>query len=158
MATLPPLLEDGAEPELKPPEVPVEVEEPEELVPEPDPDCDAAPEPDVAEPDCDAAEPDCDVAVPAEVDALAVCVEPGSRAARAPAATTLPMATVVVAERTLARPRSLAATAWPTVYRCELFMHPILRSGIARALDEASAFVLRSCRAVLPGRLPTREG
>ena len=49
-----------------------------------------------------------------ELDPLDVLVfvEPGRARASAPAVTTLAMVTAVVVDRTLARPRSLAATAW----------------------------------------------
>ena len=47
-----------------------------------------------------------------DVAASALWVDPGRTSATAPAATTLARLTAVVAERTLARPRSLAVTAW----------------------------------------------
>ena len=120
----PPELAIGVEPELKPPELepefvelepvdpePVELEpvdpEPVELEPvEPEP-----VEPELAEPEL--AE---ELGEPAEVepellDALVLCAEPGRVRASAPAVTTLAMVTAVVADRTLARPRSLAAWA-----------------------------------------------
>ena len=120
----PPELAIGVEPELKPPELepefvelepvdpePVELDpvEPELVEPEPV-------EPELAEPDL--AEPELaeELGEPAEVepellDALVLCVEPGRVRASAPAVTTLAMVTAVVADRTLARPRSLAAWA-----------------------------------------------
>jgi hypothetical protein len=108
---LPPELEDGEEPELRPPELeleldPVEVElDPVEVEPE-------LVEPELAEPEL--AEPedvDPEELEPAEVDALAVCADPGRTRATAPAAATLATVTAVVADLTLLRPRSLAAMA-----------------------------------------------
>ena len=120
----PPELAIGVEPELKPPELepefvelepvdpePVELEpvdpEPVELDPvEPEPVAPELAEPELAE----------ELGEPAEVepellDALVLCAEPGRVRASAPAVTTLAMVTAVVADRTLARPRSLAAWA-----------------------------------------------
>ena len=120
----PPELAIGVEPELKPPELepefvelepvdpePVELEpvdpEPVELEPvEPEPVAPELAEPELAE----------ELGEPAEVepellDALVLCAEPGRVRASAPAVTTLAMVTAVVADRTLARPRSLAAWA-----------------------------------------------
>jgi hypothetical protein len=140
VATLPPELADGAEPELKPPEFCelelLEEPAPEEPAPEPaeekpDPDEDAELDPDV---------PDCEAAV--------LCAAPGSTRATAPAVTTLAIVTAVVADRTLARPRSRAAMAWRTVYRCALLISPILRSRAARAMHEASRFALSPAVAV----------
>ena len=129
MAWLPPELAVGVEPELKPPELEpefVELEpvepEPVELDPvEPEP-VELEPvelepvEPELAEPEL--AEPELaeELGEPAEVepellDALVLCAEPGRVTASAPAVTTLAMVTAVVADRTLARPRSLAAWA-----------------------------------------------
>jgi hypothetical protein len=112
-----PELEDGEEPELRPLELeleldPVEVEpelvEPELLELEPE-----LVEPELLEPEL--VEPELlepDLAAPEEVDALAVCVDPGRTRATAPAATTLATVTAAVADLTLPRPRSLAAMAW----------------------------------------------
>jgi hypothetical protein len=134
----PPELAIGVEPELKPPELepefvelepvepePVELEpvEPEPMEPEPvelDP-----VEPELAEPEL--AE---ELGEPAEVepellDALVLCAEPGRVRASAPAVTTLAMVTVVVADRTLARPRSLAA--WAS--RIPLYRRALLMSS-----------------------------
>lgn len=134
----PPELETGEEPALKPPEFEelepefVELEpefaelEPEEPDPvEPDP-----VEPELVEPELMPDEPELvpdepelvpdepeladeefDDAEPELLDALALCVEPGRTRASAPAVTTLAMVTAVVVDRTLARPRSLAAWA-----------------------------------------------
>jgi hypothetical protein len=120
-----PELEDGEEPELRPLELeleldPVEVEpelvepelvEPELLEPE-------LVEPELLEPELvepELVEPELvepELVAPEEVDALAVCVDPGRTRATAPAATTLATVTAAVADLTLPRPRSLAAMAW----------------------------------------------
>ena len=122
MAWLLPEPDVGLEPELKP-LAPFELElEPVELEPvEPEPD-EVQPdelEPDEEEPD----EPELEdepefVELPVEdepddteEDEPVWWVEPGRARATAPAATTLAMVTAVVVERTLAWPRSLAATA-----------------------------------------------
>ena len=108
MAWLPPELELGEEPELKPPElvdpefVDPESAEPElaELEPE-------EPEPEEPEPE-ESLAPELDE--PVEVDVV-LSVDPGRARASAPAVTTLARVTAVVVLRTLARPRSRAATA-----------------------------------------------
>ena len=127
MAWLPPELELGEEPELKPLELEPELPEPEfaELEPEP-----VEPEPELAE-----VEPE-----PLDVlDVLVAWLDPGRARASAPAVTTLATVTVVVVDRTLARPRSLAATAWriPS-FRRALLMSPILRSRTRKSLHEPS--------------------
>ncbi|HEX3189130.1 MAG TPA: hypothetical protein VHS30_05000 [Streptosporangiaceae bacterium] len=102
MAWLPPELELGEEPELKPPEfVDPEFAEPEPVeleLEEPEPEEPLVPELDE------------EVAEPVEVDPV-LSVDPGRARASAPAVTTLAMVTAVVVDRTLARPRSRAATA-----------------------------------------------
>jgi hypothetical protein len=125
VAWLLPELDDGAEPELKPLELEPEFEfELEfefefELEPEPEPD---EVEPVELEPD----EPELvEVPVddePDDVDEAVLCVDPGRASATTPAAATLAMVTVVVADRTLARPRSLSAMARRTRSRCALLM------------------------------------
>ena len=144
MAWLPPELELGAEPELKPPELEpefVELDpEPAELEPaEPEP-----VEPELEEPELvEAPEPELDEEfdVPVEVDPLDVVLfaDPGRARASAPAVTTLATVTVVVVDRTLARPRSLAATAWriPS-FRRALLISLILRSRTRKSLHEPS--------------------
>ena len=144
MAWLPPELELGEEPELKPPELEpefVELDpEPVELEPaEPEP-----VEPELEEPELvEAPEPELDEEfdVPVEVDPLDVVLfaDPGRARASAPAVTTLATVTVVVADRTLARPRSLAATAWriPS-FRRALLIPLILRSRTRKSLHEPS--------------------
>jgi hypothetical protein len=134
VAWLPPELADGAEPWLKPLELELELEEPVlELELEPDEPADLELDPDG---------PDCDVAA-------VWWVEPGSTRATAPAVTTLAMVTAVVAERTFARPCSLAAMASRTLNRCALLMSPILQSRTSRAMHGPSQFALS-----LSGSLP----
>ena len=135
----PPELEIGAEPALKPPELEpefVELEEPDPLEPdpvEPDP-----VEPELAEPEL-AEEPDePDEAEPEPLDALVLCVDPGRARASAPAVTTLAMVTAVVVDRTLARPRSLAAWASRIPLSRRVLMDPILQSRIRKSLHEPS--------------------
>jgi len=144
VAWLPPELELGEEPELKPPELDPEFVEldPESAEPEP---VELEPEePELEEPELvDAPEPELDEEfdVPVEVDPLDVVLfaDPGRARASAPAVTTLATVTVVVVDRTLARPRSLAATAWriPS-FRRALLMSPILRSRTRKSLHEPS--------------------
>jgi hypothetical protein len=74
--------------------------------------------------------------LPVEVSVL--WVEPGRARASAPAVTTLAIVTAVVVERTLPRPRSLAAAAWRIPSRCALLITLILRSGIRNSLHEPS--------------------
>ena len=74
--------------------------------------------------------------LPAEVSVL--WVEPGRARASAPAVTTLAIVTAVVVERTLPRPRSLAATAWRIPSRSALLITLILRSGTRNSLYEPS--------------------
>jgi hypothetical protein len=74
-----------------------------------------APEPELAEPPLDAPVPDDDVPVLVLPDELVVlCVEPGSAAATAPAASRLATPTVAVVVFSLRRPRSRSATARET--------------------------------------------
>ena len=147
MAWLPPGLDVGEEPELKPldPELELELFELEEL-PELDPvelepeevePVEAEPEPVEDEPEL--AEDELDDPVEAEPVEPVVCVEPGRTKARAPAVTTLAMVTAVVVDRTLARPRSRAAWAWriPS-FRRVLLMSLILRPRTRKSLHEPS--------------------
>jgi hypothetical protein len=144
---LPPELEVGEEPELKPlepeleddePELefeelePVEPEELEPLEPvelepleplepvELDP---LEPEllPDEPEPELVADEPVEVELEPVEEDAV-LCADPGRTRASAPAVTTLAIVTAVVVDRTLSRPRSLAAMARRIPSRSALLM------------------------------------
>jgi hypothetical protein len=142
---LPPELEVGEEPEPRPPELELDDEpelvelEPAELDPEElEP---AEPELEPAEPEPELAEPEpVEVGLdPVEDDVLVLCADPGRVRASAPAATTLAMATVVVVDRTLFRPRSLAAMAWriPSSRRA-LLMFLILRSRTRKSLHEPS--------------------
>jgi hypothetical protein len=154
----PPEFAVGVEPELKPPELEpefVELEEPDpvelepvELEPvEPEPVEPELPEPELAEPELgeELDEPD-EVApdLPELLDVLVWCVEPGRARARAPAVTTLAMVTAVVVDRTLARPRSLAAWALriPSSRRA-LLMSLILRSRTRKSLHEPSGSAMR---------------
>jgi hypothetical protein len=140
-----PELDDGEEPELKPPELELADDEPEfvelepdepepvepELVPEElDPD---EPEPELAEDEPVEVELD-----PVEADVLVLCVDPGKARASAPAVTTLAMVTAVVVERTLFRPRSRSAMARRIPSRSELLMYLILRSCARKSLHEPS--------------------
>ena len=117
MAWLLPELELGAEPELKPVELEFELEpvelEPEEVEPE-----DVEPEavePEDVEPELEdepeLAEVPVDEPVDVEEEEAVWCADPGRVSATTPAAATLAMVTVVVADRTLARPRCRSATA-----------------------------------------------
>jgi hypothetical protein len=146
VAWLPPELEVGEEPELKPPELDPEFVDPESAEPElaelepvelepeePEPE-----EPEEPEPEEPLA-PELDE--PVEVDPLDVVlfVDPGRARASAPAVTTLAIVTAAVVDRTLARPRSLAATAWRVPsFRRALLMSPILRSRTRKSLHEPS--------------------
>jgi hypothetical protein len=169
VAWLPPELEIGEEPELKPPELEPELVEFEELDPleldpvdpeleEPEleepalvPDEPEFAEPELAEPEL--AEDEFDDAEPELLDALALCVEPGRTRASAPAVTTLATVTVVVVDRTLARPRSLAAWAWriPSSRRV-LLMSLILRSGNRKSLHEPSRSAMSRAGSFVRGR------
>jgi hypothetical protein len=131
VAWLLPELDEGADPELKPLELELEFElelelelEPVELEPEP-----VELEPEEVEPELEP-EPELTEDEPDDVEEeeAVLCVDPGRVSATMPAAATLAMVTVVVADRTLARPRSLSAMARRTRSRCALLMYPILRS------------------------------
>jgi hypothetical protein len=167
VAWLPPELEIGEEPELKPPELEPELVEFEELDPpeldpveldpvEPELEEPEEPElvpdePEFAEPEL--AEDEFDDAEPELLDALALCVDPGRTRASAPAVTTLAMVTAVVVDRTLARPRSLAAWAWriPSSRRV-LLMSLILRSGNRKSLHEPSRSAMSRAGSFVRGR------
>jgi hypothetical protein len=159
----PPELEAGVEPELKPPEL--ELDEPELVEPEP---LELAPvepelvpvEPELVEPELVPVEPELaeELDEPDEVEldpleVLVLCVDPGRVRASAPAVTTLAMVTAVVVERTLARPRSLAATAWriPSSRRA-LLMSSILRSRTRESLHEPSGQAMSRVALPLAGR------
>jgi hypothetical protein len=167
----PPELPVGEEPELKPPELelelpvlepefvelepellPVELEpefvelEPELLEPEPV-ELELLPE---LEPELELAEVE-----PDPLDVLALLVEPGSARASAPAVTTLATVTAVVVDRTLDRPRSLAATARriPSSRR-SLLMSSIVRSRLPGSLHESSGPAMSPAGS---SRLPAAE-
>jgi hypothetical protein len=155
----PPELAAGAEPKLKPPElellelepelVPVELE-PELLELEPV-ELELLPE---LEPELVPVEPELAEVEPDPLDVL-VFAEPGSARASAPAVTTLAMVTAVVVDRTLDRPRSLAATAWriPSSRRASL-MSSIVRSRFPGSLHESSGPAMNPAGS---SRLPATE-
>jgi hypothetical protein len=163
----PPELPVGVEPELKPPEpeleLPVlepefvelepefvelepEFAEPEELEPELVP----------VEPELVPVEPELVPVEPDPLDVLVVWADPGRARARAPAVTTLATVTVVVVERTLARPCSLAATARriPS-FRRSLLMSSIVRSRFPGSLHESSGPAMSPAGS---SRLPAARG
>jgi hypothetical protein len=123
-----PELEDDELEELEPEDVEPEVPELED------------PEPELVEDELEG-ELDGDEVDPVEdepVEVSVLCVEPGRTRARAPAVTTLAIVTAVVVERTLLRPRSLAATACRMPSRCALLITLILPSGTRNSLHEPS--------------------
>ena len=151
MTWLPPELETGEEPELRPLELELfELELPELELPELEDDPELEDEPELVEPEPDEpeleleepefveVEPVADEPVDVEEEVLVLCVDPGRARASAPAVTTLAMVTAVVVERTLFRPCSLAAMARRIPSRCALLMYPILRSRIRKWLHEPS--------------------
>ena len=115
MAWLLPELDDGEEPELKPPELELADDEPEFVELEPDEPEPVEPElvpvePELVPDELDPDEPEPELAEdepveveldPVEPDVLVLCVDPGRARASAPAVTTLAMVTAVVAERDL---------------------------------------------------------
>jgi hypothetical protein len=159
VAWLLPELELGAEPELKPLELEFELEpvelEPEEVEPE-----EVEPEevePEEVEPEVEdepeLAEVPVDEPADVEEEEAVWCADPGRVSATMPAAATLARVTVVVADRTLARPRSLSATARRTRSRCTLLMYLILRSSTRSLLHDASRLAMRQAACpVVPGR------
>jgi hypothetical protein len=159
VAWLPPELELGAEPELKPPELELELPEPEFAEPEPElVELEPEPvelEPEFAELEPEPVEPEPELAEvePEPLDVLVVWLDPGRARASAPAVTTLATVTVVVVDRTLARPRSLAATAWriPS-FRRSLLISFILRSRTRESLHEPSGPAMSRAAFSLAGR------
>jgi len=168
----PPELAVGEEPELRPPEL--ELEEPELVEPEleePELEEPELAEPELAEPELvpDELEPelaDEEFDEPAGVepellDVLVVWADPGRARASAPAVTTLAMVTAVVVDRTLDRPRSLAATAWriPSSRRA-LLMPFIMQSRFPESLHEPSGLAMSRPGGTggLTGRLPGLAG
>ena len=150
MTWLPPELEVGEEPELKPPEFELlellELDELDELEDD-EPELDDEPvlvEPEPEDPELELDDPEFVEVEPVEdepvevEDVLLSCVDPGRAKASAPAVTTLAMVTAVVVDRTLFRPCSLAAMARRIPSRCALLMLPILRSRTRKSLHEAS--------------------
>jgi hypothetical protein len=165
VAWLLPELEVGAEPELNPLEFeelefeelelePVEPVEPEFVLVDPP---EVEPEPELVEvdPEFVEVEPEFVEVEPVDVLVDVLCVEPGRTRASAPAVTTLAMPTAVVAERTLFRPRALAAMARRMPSRCSLLMSSILRPGIRCLLRETSPLAMRGA---LGPRLPRARG
>jgi hypothetical protein len=123
-----PELEDDELEELEPEDVEPEVPELED------------PEPELVEDELEG-ELDGDEVDPVEdepVEVSVLCVEPGRTRASAPAVTTLAIVTAVVVERTLLRPRSLAAAACRMPSRCALLITLILPSGTRNSLHEPS--------------------
>jgi hypothetical protein len=144
VAWLLPELEVGVEPELRPL---LEEDEPEPELVEPELVEPELVEPELVEPELvepELVEPELvEVEEPDEVELVdelvsVLCVEPGRTRASAPAVTTLARLTAVVVERTLLRPRSLAAAAWRTPSRSLLLMSYSLRPRIRCSLDEPS--------------------
>jgi hypothetical protein len=155
----PPELPVGAEPELKPPELELLELEPELVPAELEPELlelepvelELLPE---LEPELVPVEPELAEVEPDPLDVL-VFAEPGSARASAPAVTTPAMVTAVVVDRTLDRPRSLAATAWriPSSRRA-LLMSFILRSRCPGSLYESSGPAMNPAGS---SRLPATE-
>jgi hypothetical protein len=149
VAWLLPELDVGAEPELNPPEFELELEpvelEPVELEPVELEPVELEPEPVEAEPEpVDELEDEPELAeVPVEDTEAVLCVEPGRPSATMPAAATLAKVTVVVADRTLARPCSLAAMALRIRSRCASLMYLIVRSRTRSLLHESSRLAMR---------------
>jgi hypothetical protein len=155
VAWLLPELDVGAEPELNPLEFEFELElEPVELEPEP-----VEEEPDEVEPEPDEPvdeledEPEL-VEVPVDEEAV-LWVDPGRPSATMPAAATLAKVTVVVADRTLARPSSLAAVARRMRSRCASLMYLIVRSRTRCLLHEPSRLAMSwTAHSTWDGRYP----
>jgi hypothetical protein len=112
VAWLPPEVEVGEEPELRPLELELlellELEDDEPELDELEPD---EPGLELEDPEFVEVEPVEDDPVDVEEEVLLLCVDPGRARASAPAVTTLAMVTAVVVDRTLLRPCSLAAMA-----------------------------------------------
>ena len=148
----PPELAVGEEPELRPPEL--ELEEPELAEPELEEPELAEPElvPDELEPELADEELDEPAGVEPELpDVLVVWADPGRARASAPAVTTLAMVTAVVVDRTLARPCSLAATAWRIPSSRRALMPFIMQLRFPESLHEPSGLAMSR-----PGSSPRR--
>ena len=129
-----PELEDDELEELEPEDV--EPDEAEHEVPElEDPELE---DPELEDPEPELVEDEPEGVEDEPVDVSVLWVEPGRTSASAPAVTTLAIVTAVVVERTLLRPRSLAATAWRIPSRSALLITLILRSGPLNSLHEPS--------------------
>jgi hypothetical protein len=147
VAWLLPELELGAEPELKPVELEFELEpvelEPEDVEPEDVEPEDVEPEDVEPEDEPELVEVPVDEPVDVEEEEAVWCADPGRVSATTPAAATLAMVTVVVADRTLARPRCRSATARRTRSRCTLLMYLIVRSRTRSLLHDTSRLAMR---------------
>ena len=159
MTWLGPELEVGVELECRPLELELELElelpELEDELPELEDDELELPELE----DDELEEPESEGVGDEPVDVSVLWVEPGRARASAPAVTTLASVTAVVVERTLLRPRSLAATASRIPSRCALLITLILRSGTPNSLYEPSWQPLSSAvRFPSPGvKLPRED-
>jgi hypothetical protein len=141
VAWLPPELDEGAEPWLKPPELELPVLELPVL------------ELPVLVPELPELEPEL---VPVEPElVLAAWVDPGSPKETAPATATPARPTVVVMERTRARPRSLAAMAWRMPSPRSLPTFPSLCCATQGSLHGSSRLALKIECLVHP---PARRG
>jgi hypothetical protein len=154
-----PELEVGVELECRPLELELELElELPELEDElPELEDDELEEPELEDDELE--EPESEGVGDEPVDVSVLWVEPGRARASAPAVTTLASVTAVVVERTLLRPRSLAATASRIPSRCALLITLILRSGTPNSLYEPSWQPLSSAvRFPSPGvKLPRED-
>lgn len=139
MAWLPPELDCGEEPELKPlPELELELElplEPEELLPEPELELEEL-LPEDADPVLELPLLVDDVEPVELLDVDVWWVEPGSTSATTPAVATLATPTAVVVERTFVRPRSRAATA-------RMILSRSMASSWVFVLEELCGLLLR---------------
>jgi hypothetical protein len=131
-----PELEVGVELECRPLELELELELPELELELPELEDDELELPELEDDELE--EPESEGVGDEPVDVSVLWVEPGRARASAPAVTTLASVTAVVVERTLLRPRSLAATASRIPSRCALLITLILRSGTPNSLYEPS--------------------
>jgi hypothetical protein len=152
-----PELEVGVELECRPLELELELELPELELELPELEDDELELPELEDDELE--EPESEGVGDEPVDVSVLWVEPGRARASAPAVTTLASVTAVVVERTLLRPRSLAATASRIPSRCALLITLILRSGTPNSLYEPSWQPLSSAvRFPSPGvKLPSED-
>jgi hypothetical protein len=158
VAWLLPELEEGAEPELKPLELELEPESELPVEPELPVELELPVEPELELDDPELVEDEPEFAEVEPVDVPVLCVEPGRTRASAPAVTTLAKPTAVVAERTLFRPRCLAAMARRMPSRCSLLMCSILRTGARSLLCETSRLAMSGRRSSPRARPLRRRG